>query len=789
MSSEQFDVIVDGQLLPGFDRDTVLAQLQQQLKLPDAKARQLLAGNRVTVKRNVTATVGAAYCARLRALGVSAHSVSVAGDDVIAAAIAKESATIDYFAGLQKPLPTSENRGEFNRAHYRATAQLLGIVAGYAAVTLLALSATLFYLIHFSYLLIAPPVLFSATVFLLPLIALLCLCALLLRPWLPMNTASIAAVVVTRAEQPQLFLFVEQLCAALAVKAPTEMALSAQTDNAIATLPGWKNWWHNNYRLTLGLPLLQVADVALYVGIVAGALRTGATKNGLRYSSLLEQIRRRNTNCSSGEDWLQRHLLVLQARTERAASLFAALRKLFDQSNRFLQPFVARTEAVDTRFARALLCERDRYLALIAGSAALPRALLIEEKLHAAANDANAKNTEDRIDAGLVDNLPALIQHYYDSYDEQFERELRRRWNNDTTPRREAPPIARERIEQLAAAPGAIDSNDPALALLKNPSDVAAAVTQQAYRVAGYVFSVDTLLATENLTYAATQDIEQRQQAVVYFNNWLKPFRFWKLAEYELIRDMPLQDAAEQLSVCVNEIRRLSPDRFKLLAEYERAQNQLLEILVAQHVLAAGKTYSFRYQNYDGAPLQPLLEERQQHLAILADKLAMQETVMGGRITLGLRLCGQSEHDVVNLHDALRLIHDIVARLQKLALDVHQLEQLLPRHYQQREADYAIPIQRLEEKIHDATLLLLVRLNDIPCPLDTRHSSLRSYVEAALEKPFSSSSKSPTAQRARRLLDILFAINEKLSLLAADYGTTAEEAYRIEPIKLITTAE
>lgn len=785
MSSEQFNVVVDGQLLPGFDHDTVLVQLQHQLKVADVNARQLLAGNRVTVKRNVTAAVGDAYCAKLRALGVSAQRVAAMNGEAITA----DAAVIDYFSGLPQPLPTSDNRGEFNRAHYRATAQLLGIVASHALVTLLALLATLFYLIHFGYLLTAPPVLFSAPLFLLPLIALLGLCALLLRPWLPTNTASAAAVAVTRAQQPQLFALIEQLCAALAVNTPTEIALSAQTENTVATLPGWKNWWHDNYRLTLGLPALQASDVALYTGMLAGALRTGATKNGLRYSILLEQIRHRNASCIKGEDWLQRYLAVLQTRAERAAPFFAALRKWVEQSNRFLRYFATRAEGVNTRFARALLHERDRYLSLIAGSAALPCALLIEEKLRVAATDAHAKNTEDRLDAGFVDNLPALIQHYYENYDEQFERELHRRWDSENTPRRDAPPIERERIEQLTAEPGAIDNNDPALTLLKNADKIATAVTQQMYRAAGYAFSIDTLLATESLTHAATQDILQRQQAVVYFNNWLKPFRFWKLAEYQLIRDMPLQDAAEQLSVCVNEIRRLSPDRFKLLSEYERTQNQLFELLIAQHVVAAGKTFSFRYQNYDGAPLQALLDERQQHLAILADKLAMQETVMGGRITLGLRLCGQAEHDVVKLHDTLRLINDIAARLQKLQLDVYQLEQLLPRHYQQREADYALPIKRLEEKIADASLLLLVRLGDIPCPLDTRHESLRSYVEAALDKPVSGSSESATATRARRLLDIIFAINDKLSLLAADYGTIAEEAYRIEPIKLVATAK
>jgi hypothetical protein len=556
-----------------------------------------------------------------------------------------------------------------------------------------------------------------------------------------------------------------------------------------ALLPGVKNIWQKKYQLVIGLPLLNVCSVAQFAGMLAGELGTGATPPGLRYSGLLQLIRHPLQDCISNADWLSRHMTQLQARSNRFARLFDLARILFEQSNAFLQKYFTRAEAVHSQFSRARLHERDRRLVQLSGSSALATTLLIEEKLNCAARDADAKNAEDRIGAGLVDNLPALIKHYYDSLDDKFERELRRRWDNEAIPRRNAAPIARERTEQIAATAALFECAEPALSLLDNAADLAHAVTLQAYRATKQFFETDGLLSVDDVTYAATQDILQRQQAAVYFNNWFKPFRFWKLAEYKLIRDMPLQDAAEQLSVCVNEIRRLSPDRFKLLTEYERLQNQIQEILIAQHVLAAGKTFQFRYVTYDGTTLQPILEDRQLQLAAISDKLAMQEAVMGGRITLGLRLCGQAERDINDLHDALRLINDSGARLQKLSLDVYQLEQLLPRHFKQREADYSAPIKRLEEKIRDASTLLLVRLSDIPCPLDSRYHSLKNYVEAALESADRTDSKSPTLQHARRLLDVLFRVNEKLSLLAAEYGTIAEEAYRIEPIKLVATME
>ncbi|MDB6062401.1 MAG: hypothetical protein JWM78_2504 [Verrucomicrobiaceae bacterium] len=805
MASAQFNVAVDGQLLPGFDYDTVLAQLQQQLKLPEAKARQLVAGNIVIIKRSVAAEVADAYCKRLMKIGLNAQRValplsasipvpaSTSANAESVTAIPKSSTvkTIDYFSGIATPLPTAGNRIGYLRALYGAFFRGIGIVAAYTAVVLLATIITLFYIIHFGYLLVAPPVVFSATVFLLPLLALLLLLALLYRPFLPIKSKQPDWVSVDRSDQPQLFLFVERLCAALAIKPPQTIALNSRPAITIARARGFKQFWRGDYQLTLGLPLLDASSVTQFGGILAAQLRTQAIPSGLRYLTLLQSIQAQLCGCMSGDDWLYRRVMHLSLRWNKIVRL---VQIILEQSNRFLQKFLLRSDAAHLKFQRNLILEQDRYLALLAGSSALPSVLLLQEKLITAAGDAIAKNTEDRIDSGLVDNLPALIRHYFESIDEKFEHDTRRRWNNETTSRRGDAATSRERIEQLAPQTPLLEITDTASTLLENFAAVASAATQQTYRAADIEFNADNLLPADSLTYIATQDIVQRQQADVYFNNWLKPFRFWTLANYQLIRDMPLQDAAAQLSVCVNEIRRLTPDRFKLLGEYERLQNQILEISLAQHVLAAGKKFSFRYMSYDGVPLQPVLEERQQQLNAVMEKLALQETVMGGRITLGLRLSGQSEKDISDLHDAMRLIQDSGTRLYKLSLDAYQLENLLERH-RLREADYSAPIKRLEEKMRDATTLLLTRLNDIPCPLDARYRSLKIYVETALQKPSAhlstsvSLNKSRVLQQTRRLLDVLYVINEKLSLLAADYGTIAEEAYRIEPIKLVTTAK
>ena len=804
MDSPQFNVLVDGSVLNGFDADTVLLHVQQQLKLPEAKARLLIANKTVTVKRDASEAVASAYCSRLRALGIdariepSAIISNTATPNPVSAAVAQSEKvkpapaairppTKRFFSDTPLTAKETARTNPFKNAVRGAHMALGGTALAYGALALLSLALLLFYMIHYADFLVIPPVVFSATVYLIVSLTLVVIAALIWRPLLAQSDEDDTHAPISPIQEPALFVFINQLCEKLALNPPTEVVLTTATTNSASLLPGWKNIRQGEYRLALSLPAIENSSLNHYAGLLAADLATQTYSPMLRYRWLSAMIYRRIDICLNNRDWLAQRIDAFALSAPSALDrLFVLLEKILEQANRYLHKVFARLQAIDAKLQRALLDEQDRYSALIAGSARFTDLMILRARLNTAANDANEKNLEDRIEGGLVDDLPALIRHYYDSAEENFARNLQRQWNAETTPRKDEPPIARERIEHIIGITkqSSIDDETPALSLLQRRDELARHATLSDYRSMSFEVDSSSLMPTDELTYTATQDILQRQQAAIYFNDWFKPFRFWSLADYKLISDMPLQDASMQLSVCVNEIRRLTPDRQKLLAEYDRLQNQLREILIAQHVLAAGKKFAFRYVQYDGTTLVPVLEDRQQELAAVTEKLLQQETVMGGRITLGLRLSGQDQREVSELHDALRMLHDIGARLYKIALDCFQLEQLLHRHHALREADYSLPIKKLETKIDDTCTLLIVRLNDIPYPLDSRHRSLKSFVETMLEKS-QNKSQSPILQRAQRLLDVLYHVNEKFSRQAADYGTIAEEAYRIEPIRLV----
>lgn len=794
MTEPLFHVIAEGRPAAGFESAAVAEQLVAQLRLSPAQAQQLLGGRPVTAKRNVARDIAEAYCSRLGAAGLAVRiePAPVAQPSIAEAPPPSAAATepsnqapqfqylADFFHGMAKPLPqirSTRHAAAITGIGLRA----LGIALAYGGLVILAAAALIGYTLSFSYLLAAPPLLFSIPVFIIPWLLLLALNALLLRPLLPLPRAASHATALQTTLQPRLFYWLAQLCEQVAVTMPREVVPGIRVVHAVQTVEERGALRRASYRLVLSLPLLEAATLRASSAAIAALLAVHARPNTLRSQWLLQMVSDRFRACLEHRDrfgaWL--------ARDGRLPA-----RQLLELHRHLLRPIVDRLDRLQGSMARRTTLETDRIHAALAGSTAFIDDLLLRHKLEQAWRDAAALNDDDRA-AGLAANLPALIRHYCDHFDADTEARLRKLWS--LAARRgadNAEPTAAERAETARAQnatgvlPQTTDSDTIPL-LDQHGEALAMQATAAFYRDSGLTVETVHLLATETLTFAANEDLLRREQSAQYFNNWFRPFRFWRLADHALISTLPVADAVQQLNVCVNEIRRLTPDRARLLNEYERLQNQILDLLTAQQVLAQAKPYEFRYAQHEGAALQPQLEQYQQQLVKVMEQLATQETIMGGRIGLGLRLCGAARRDVERLQRALALTSGLEQRLYRLSLDAHVLEQLVQRRDARHDTCYATAIRRLEEKIHDATTLLRERLKEIPHATDARYPTVAAFIEARLPDRHDDTSGSATLERTRILLQSLYALNESLSASAANFATTAEEAYSIESIRLV----
>lgn len=795
MTEPLFHVIAKGRPAAGFEADAVARQLMSQLRLDATQARRLLNGTPVIAKRGVTRAIAETYCNRLGALGleVRIEPASAAPSTIEPPPPSDPIATtsddvphcqdlIDLLQGVTMPLRQARS-ARHAAALTGIGLRALAIAIAYGGAVVIAAAALIGYIVCFSYLLTAPPLLFSIPVFVVPGLLLLTLNALLLRPLLPAPRAPSHAPVLHAALQPRLFHWLARLCELVAIPMPREVLLSTQIAHTVQTMDERGAVRRADYRLVLSLPLLEVAALRDSSTSTAAVLAVQARPSAVRCHWLLLTLQERFGACLEHRDRLGARL----ARIERNPGVLARL--LLALHDRLLQPIVDRLEQLQGALARRITQETDRIHTALAGSDVFIENLFSQHKLEQAWRDATALNSDDRDHAGLAADLPALIRHYYDHFEPSAEARLHKQWSRAATRSSDtAPPTAAERIEaaRVQDSTGVLPRSgaNTGLPLLTPHGDtLALEVTTAFYRDSG--LAPARLLATDALTFAANEDLLRREQTAQYFNNWFRPFRFWRLADHALLDTLPIGDAVQQLNVCVNEVRRLTPDRARLLNEYERLQNQILDLSTAQHVLAQARPYAFRYAQHENAALQPQLEEHQRQMAKVVEQLTTQETIMGGRIGLGLRLCGGARRDIERLQRALALASQLEPRLYRLGLDAHVLEQLIKRRDEQRENCYAIAIRRLEEKIDDATALLHERLRDMPYLADPRYPTVADFIKARLPERGADTDRSATLERTQTLLRSLYALNESLSASAANFGTIAEEAYSIESIRLV----
>jgi hypothetical protein len=789
-------VIASGRALPGFDVAHVQRLLEQRLKLPAATAARLLAGQPVVLKRGLDAAGAVDFCRRLHAVGLDVSaSADAAPSPASAAPVA---AAVGFFSGdvPANPLPTAQRLQLLSQ-----TLRLLAVPLGYAALPLLVLALVGDWAVSNSLLLRTPPLLFSLTVYLLPLVAGLLLFVALLRPLLPLHRRVEGSIALASSEEPALHAFVAELCEKLGALPPQMLRLDLGSRVRIDLRGGRAGWQHGHYDLVIGLPLLLGAAPGTLVAALAGELVFARDAALLRRRQLVVNVRH----------WLRRHS---QPQHDEWSELLARLpdRTVLQLLLRFEQwtqrqlgrLFAWLDRRSSHRAEQTLVQIGDRAAVACAGDSAVRDLLLARYQLDHARQRAFARNRERRIDRRPLENLAPLIGFYFEQGDVEHARKLERTIESGAAMQSGCGVSDRARIERAATF-----ASQPPLSLqvvsvpaLAHADAHGIALTELHYQNNGLGNHKSGLgdhksglgdrsdgiaggerLPVELMLDDALLDLEQSEAGKLYFNGWLVPARGWCLPDSELLRGLSHAEAREQLNVCVNEVRRLTPDRTRLLNEFRRLQTQLHELLLGQQVLAARQPFRFRYFKYDGTSLAPVIEQRQQELGKIVEQLATQESIMGGRIALGLKLFGQGSSEAESLHRALDFLGRQERALYRLEQDAWLLEQLLERQQTLREQGHADAIARLADKVQDAAMRLLAKLDDAPAPPDRRYAPMRAFVEEAIDR--AEDHAAAVARRARSILNGYYTLNEKLSMLAAEQASSVEDAYRIERIRLI----
>ncbi len=776
---QTFHVVCSGLPRAGFERAAVIAALTH-LKMAPTQIEQLLDGRRRVIKRTDDNAVADGYRQRLWSAGLDIEVVTA--DPAAATPPTTEPTTLSPTIPATAP-PAAVEQRTAERTPLSAAARTadrrlalrwlfaaLAVGALPAALVLLlaiTVALTLFHAVEHAAWLQVPPWWWNGLLYLLPLLAGLGLLLLLFRPLLPAPRDN-PATATDGDDEATVRSLLADAANSCGLPQPAVLRLGADSTCMVTLLPGRDGWRNGETAMTLGLALLRQPPAMRRATLAAALVQT------LPRSARLRHLAER------GEQWLAANIeprdhwqrwLAQHADTHEPPRWLGPLltleRGYRQLASRLFTPLLAWARSRLLPARRAQLLEGDRFAAMVVGTAQFETWRRTERHWQWAADWALPFALEHP-----VENLPALIAHAAQQAPAELEAQLGRELAASPTPGEKWPGERSRalRIGALDLPPAAGDAVADAI-----PEAVEIATTDAHYRARG--IDTGTRLPTEQTEQLVALLRERQQAAARYFNGWLHAERGWRLPDTALIAALPLSDATEQLHVCVNEIRRLTPDRAALLASRDRLQQQLTELRHGTELLSLRQPFTFRLNpGIDPMAAPHLIEAKQIELDKQHEQLALQESIMGGRLALGLRLSGQADDEVAALRDGLAFFTELLERVARLQGDAALLAELT-RH--SLESDTQPVLQRLRERVTEASGRLLRRLEQAP-PFPERHTETAAL---RVRRRLQADERGDIPQQALALCAACRDLHVELSQLAADWASGAEESYAIETIR------
>ncbi|MFN7955184.1 MAG: M48 family metallopeptidase [bacterium] len=338
-----------------------------------------------------------------------------------------------------------------------------------------------------------------------PVIAGLVLALLLLKPLFAPPPARSRGHRLSRAQEPVLYAYVEQL--ARYVGAPLPHSIQVTCDvNAFASLrSGGALRLGRQLVLTIGLPLAAGLDLRELTGVLAHELGHFSQGAGLRLMTLVRGVSlwfaRMAFERDGWDEALARTALAQRGSTTVTLALLLT-RLTIGMARAVCAVFVVLGHAASVGFVREMERDADRYEVEIAGSAGFERALVRLHLLRRGFADARAMLASAWASRKLADNLPRLVADRAARLEKGEIQAVRKQVLSGKSRWLDTHPSPGERIRQArrASRDGVVSSALPGTALFRDFDALARTASLVLYRAElGQEIRLDHLVSREHL--------------------------------------------------------------------------------------------------------------------------------------------------------------------------------------------------------------------------------------------------------------------------------------------------
>lgn len=493
----QYRVVFDGHVRKGFEQEKVRQALARQLQLSPEQTDKLFSGEQKhTLKRTDSEKEAKRYIMLLAKFGAVA-SVEPVMQAATAEPEVDKPAPKKVTEKAAKPRPKRRKHRPLPKYSPAPRNALFGLRL-YSAVVL----ESLFTLLYIGLLLALLAGTFYYSLFTLwaagvvdhPILALLLqlICfplgvvalALLAKPLLSLRREHNRGILIPEAQEPDLHMFIDDLCQRLGVATPAEIRLSNDVAISLHHQRGPLGFWRGETVLTLGVPLVAAMKTSQLAALVAQAMLSFRSPLAPRAGFLVMAGNRWLHRAVHGEDALDLGLTRWMEQGRLSNELVGPLRALFAFSRRLMALRLVISRVLERRVVHRLLAEADKRAFALAGSEGFSHMLEQQRLLQFAATEEIPALRQQWYDEGrLPDDLVQAIILRARNYPANTHEQLRLQQEQVKADAGDIIPSDGQRIKSLSkqhTIPG-YDCLSPALTLLRHFAKLAHTMTVRFY--------------------------------------------------------------------------------------------------------------------------------------------------------------------------------------------------------------------------------------------------------------------------------------------------------------------
>lgn len=175
---------------------------------------------------------------------------------------------------------------------------------------------------------------------------------------------------VTRDEQPELFAFVDALCACVGVRPPAVIALTLDVNASAGFRRGWRSLFSHDLQLTIGLPLAAGLSLRQLAGVLAHEFGHFSQTAGLRSWFVIQSIRSWFARIAYERDRWDLKLEEWQEETEgwRTRTVLSIAGIAVEGSRAILRVLLRGAGFVSAGFSRQMEFNADHFEAAMVGA-------------------------------------------------------------------------------------------------------------------------------------------------------------------------------------------------------------------------------------------------------------------------------------------------------------------------------------------------------------------------------------------------------------------------------------